>query len=311
MVDFLRDGGDGTTEGSHNIFLGLNFIGHLLPAIPLWLMGCVAIMWGMHIFPRIPLLERLAGSSSSGGTTQRSDLIIFCVAFFTGLVYAGIHSTLVVSGIMTDNSRLVMDNLVHTNIGVALMFGASMHWIFSRPHMPRLTINFAMPLVFFTIGAGIGFHQDHTYAPDPNFPTVRIEDPISNWIHTSFGVSMIFSGALAGVAYKWRRWQVVEGTIHILSATLLTVSTDFFVDWVRRDHIGVGNLITFSVWFAVLHTIGFGLYTHFAGRAEDSANWLEANERGEITHYTTVDGVRDNLDNQEEDNLTWKPEDAE
>lgn len=286
----LRDGDstNSTSTGeSHNIFLGLNFIGHLLPALPLWAMGCLSIMWGLHIFPRFGFIEKLTGSNG-GRSSERSDLIIFVVTFCTGFIYAGIHSTLVYTGITTDNARLTMDNIVHTNIGVALMFGATMHWIFSRQHMPRLSINFGIPLVFFTIGAGIGFHQDHMMS-GPNGESM--EDPIANWIHTMFGISMIMSGALAGIASKWRRWQVIEGTVHVLSATLLTASTTFFVTWTRDNHIGVGNLVTFSVWFAVLHPIAFGLYVHFAKRAEESANWFDANEKEGDIHYSAVDSA--------------------
>src|SRR3989338_232389 len=262
-----------------NPFKGLELVGHLLPAIPLWIMGIVTILWGFHAMPefggRISNLVPGAGS--------RNDLIQLLTAIITGTIYAAIHISIVLTA---DSNKEFVDNIVHSNIGIALVIGGTLHWVFSRPHLPKLCINFGLPLIFISIGGAIGFHQDHTMINpnDPNGP--MIDDWMMNMIHTMFGLSMITSGIMIAIGAVYRRWQVLEGVVHILSASLLTVYTSTFINPVRNNNIGLGNLITFCDWFSVAHALAIALYMHFSGKAAESACFFEAK-------HSEIEGVSD------------------
>jgi hypothetical protein len=227
-----------------NPFAGLNAIGHMLPAVPIWLMGFYKML--LH-FDVLKQPARLAKNTNYLSWALMS----------VGAVYALIHFSIVLTA---TTARQHMDNMSHTNIGVSLAFGGFLHWLMSKPGMQFRTVNFGIPFAFIGPGLVLLFHDNHTHADGS-------EDVAGNRIHAFFALSMIGTGILNALCAVYRRWTPVECIFFIMSGAVLASSSDWVMDSVSDNAFGVGNLIIVDLYFALAHLVGVLLFLQFSGRA--------------------------------------------
>jgi len=197
---------------SYNPFYHIGFLGHIVPAIPLYLYGLSTVLEHLRLINMPPVKGHLW-------------------AIVVGGLYAIMEMTMIVSA---QNDHEVMDAVTHMNVGLLIVAGGLFCYLINSDY----SVEFGMPFALGLVAVPLGFHH-HIHAGDHS------PDPLSDTFHMWFALSMILTGVLHAVASKWHRWTVLYGTSVLLSACILTCLSPFILQPIEKSPVGINNLLSF------------------------------------------------------------------
>lgn len=227
--DMTPDGADTYNDG--NFWWSIGYLGHIMPAIPLYIYGLLAI---------ISYLREWTFS-------RRTEIIMASCEIFLGISYAAIELDMV---FYAETNMQYMSSITHTNVGIAIALGGVLHLLYvlwgTKWH-ERIP-NLGMPAIFIGVALALSFH-DHMHSDGS-------EDVASNRAHLAFATGMILSGLSHMLIRRWKRWTIPFGCLVIYCSAMLTALSPFILEPVISHHVGVGNLTMYCIFFAMLHFFG-------------------------------------------------------
>ena len=99
-------------ENDGNFWWAIGFLGHIVPAIPLYLYGLLTI---------ISYLREWTYS-------RKTQIIMAACEIFVGVMYAAIELDMVFHA---DTDMQYMSSITHTNVGIAIALGGILHLLFT------------------------------------------------------------------------------------------------------------------------------------------------------------------------------------
>lgn len=203
---------------SYNIFYHIGFLGHIVPAIPLYVYGLLMILEHMRIVQTPPI--------------KGAIWAIIC-----GGLYALMELTMLVSA---QNNHETMDAITHMNVGMLIASGGVFDYIIQE----KDSVLFGVPFAFGLVSVPLGFH--HHIHKDGT------DDTQSDVFHMWFALSMLITGVLHAVAIKWHRWTLLCGMSVLLSACILTCLSPFILQPIEQSPVGINNLLSFCFYGAMI-----------------------------------------------------------
>lgn len=242
---------------SGNFWWSIGYLGHIAPAIPLYVYGLVISL----------------GLSSS---SLRQKYIGSITIVFIGLLYAAIELSMAITA---DTPMEFMQSLTHTNVGFGIAIGGFLYFIFTHwPSVKTYCPDVGIASVFILVALSLSFH-DHMHADGS-------EDVSSNRIHLAFAIGMIVTGVLELLARRYHMLTFWHGLFSIYSSLVLTTISPFVLHPVVEHHVGIGNLVMYCIFLTILHAVAIlGFYI-----------W-QSRRYGSLASFPSSTTDRDTMDN--------------
>ena len=253
-------------ENDGNFWWAIGFLGHIVPAIPLYLYGLLTI---------ISYLREWTYS-------RKTQIIMAVCEIFVGVTYAAIELDMVFHA---DTDMQYMSSITHTNVGIAIALGGILHLLFTLwPHVLTSRLpDIGIPAIFIGVAFSLLFH-DHMHMDG----SIDVD---SNRIHQAFGIGMIMAGVLHMLIRVWKRWTIPFGCLVVYCSAVLTAISPFILNPVVENHVGVGNLTMYCVVFASLHFFGALIYEAYENKdylGYDPALYPRPISREDMDHHLEI-----------------------